>query len=339
MNHLHNGVWLMEPERLRIAATRVLSYKNCPSARELVEERRRRLEEARQSPARALQGIWASDRQIENDFAADAQAASGGKPIRGVKGKVGIIPVHGPLQQRMTVELLKSGGTSTEEVGVALDALLADKSIEAIVLNVDSPGGSSWGTQELADKVYAVRGQKPIYTSVDSLMASAAAWIGTAADSVSITPSGDAGSIGVYTWHVDESKALEDAGVKVTLVHAGKYKVEGNPFEPLSEEGAAHFQETVNDIYSAFVGGMKRNRNVTAAHVEKNFGQGRLLSARQSVDVGLADRVLSFEGLLKKLLGVKPAGSPSHSAKTEMLRMRQAQRKRVTDLLGVTVGG
>lgn len=336
---LETDVWLMEPGRLRHSVGRVLAYKNCPTARELVEERRRRLDEARQSPSRALQGRWASSRQIEDEFAADVQAAAGGKGIRGVKGKVGVIPIHGPLQQRMTTELMKSGGTSTEEIGVALDSLLADKSVEAIVLNVDSPGGSSWGTQELADKIYAARGQKPIYTSVDPLMASAAAWIGTAADDVSVTPSGDAGSIGVYTYHIDESKALEQDGIKVSLIHAGKFKVEGNSFEPLGEEALAHWQESVNEIYGAFVGGMKRNRNVTAAHVEKNFGQGRLLSAKQAVDAGLADRILSFEGLLTKLLGTKSAASPARSAKAEVLRLRQAQQKRTADLLGIEVGG
>src|SRR5687767_8826330 len=123
--------WLMEPGRLRRAVEQVARCPTCPTARELVELRRLRLEESRQVSARA---------------------------IRAQKGKVGIIPIHGPVEQRMSASLEKTGGTSLEEVGVAFDVLLADPQVASIVFHIDSPGGSSYGTEELADKIFAARG-------------------------------------------------------------------------------------------------------------------------------------------------------------------------------------
>ena len=85
----------------------------------------------------------------------------------------------------------------TEAFGAAFDRAAADSSIGAIVLNIDSPGGSVYGVEELADKIYKARGTKPVYAVANSLAASAAYWIGSAASQLYVTPSGEVGSIGV----------------------------------------------------------------------------------------------------------------------------------------------
>jgi hypothetical protein len=88
----------------------------------------------------------------------------------------------------------------------------------------------------------------------NAMMASAAYFIGSAADEVVVTPSGHAGSIGVYTVHIDQSKMNESLGIKPTIVSAGKFKVEGNSAEPLTEEARGALQQMVDDAYQQFVG-------------------------------------------------------------------------------------
>ncbi len=135
-----------------------------------------------------------------------------------------------------------SGGTSVQGVARQFRAAMADPDIGRVILDVDSPGGQVGGVEELAREIYQARGQKPVTAIANGLAASAAYWIATAADEFVVTPSGQVGSIGVFGMHQDVSAALEKDGVKVTMVSAGKYKTEGNPFEPLTDEARAAMQ-------------------------------------------------------------------------------------------------
>lgn len=318
---LHGTIWLAEPSRLRMTALRVLGYPTCPTPRELVEERKRRLEAAR-SPAVVMAGsAWKN-----GDRDPPEEQAGTSKPLRTVKGGVGVIPVYGMIQQRLTSELLKAGGTAVEEISASLDALLANKAVDAIVLDVDSPGGEVSQVPEIADKLVAARGQKKLYASVNSLAASAGYWIASAAEQVMITPSGYAGSIGVYMLHQDVSKALDAGGIRVSLVSAGKFKTEANPFEPLSADARAHLQSQVDTTHGKFLKALSTFRDKPLDDVRKNFGQGRLMNAEDSVAAGLADRALSFEDLMARLLGSGGGGKGGASA--EVLRARHEHTKR-----------
>lgn len=324
---LHGTSWLTEPRYIRLAVARLRQFTSCPTARELAEFDLQMKAEYRIPPRLASLGT-------EHP----AEKAEGPKAIRAVKGKVGVIKIMGPIQQRATSELRKLGGTSTEWVGMALDSLLADSQVGAIVLHIDSPGGSSYGVEELSDKIHQARGEKTIYAHADSMCCSAAFWIASAAHMVLCTPGGDVGSVGVYCAHVDESKSLEDEGLKVTLVSAGKYKVEANSLEPLSDEARAMLQESVNETYSRFIGALKRNRNTTRANVEENYGQGRVLSADKALKAGVIDRVMTYDDLISRLTGVttRQEGGNQASAVTpamEQERRRQAQRKRQAEIL------
>ncbi len=297
---LDGTTWLCEPGYVRRAVQRLAAIPTCPTARELVEARHRRLEAAKQASSGAL---------------------------RATKGRIGVIPIYGPVEQRVTAELEKLGGTSLEEVGTALDMLVADASVSAIVLHIDSPGGSSYGTQELSDKIYAARGAKKIYAIADSLAASASYWIATAAEQLMVTPGGDVGSVGVYAVHIDESKALEEEGLQVTMISAGKYKTEFASFAPLGDDARAALQEQVDYTYTKFLAGLKRNRGLSMEEVRKNFGQGRVVNAEQAVAAKMADRVMPLDELLGRLTGGMAADNGKR-ATAEILRLRHEHAKR-----------
>jgi signal peptide peptidase SppA len=205
------------------------------------------------------------------------EAKSGARASSG--GGVAVIPIRGVIAHRMGGMDDMSGGTSAERISAMLKQVSADESISTIVYDIDSPGGTVPGVQELASQMFALRGVKTQIAQVNDLAASAAYWLASQADEIVSLPSGSAGSIGVFTVHQDLSKALEAEGIKIDVIKAGKYKTEGNPFEPLSEESRAFIQARVDEAYSQFVKDVARGRGVNASDVKGGYGDGRVLTA------------------------------------------------------------
>lgn len=229
-------------------------------------------------------------------------------------GNVAVMPLHGVIAHRMSLMDDFSGGTSAEKFGKQFDAFLADPAVKAIVLDVNSPGGSVSGTAELATQIHAARGTKPIVAHVSPQAASAAFWISAAADEIVMDPSASIGSVGVLAVHDDVSKMLEGMGVSRTLLSAGKFKVEGNPFEPLSSDARAHFQERIDEAHGMFVKSLATSRSVTQAHVRERFGQGRMVSAGDAIDRGMADSVGTMADVLSRFGVNAPAASTAKRA-------------------------
>ena len=234
-----------------------------------------------------------------------AIAAANRQPTMKTKGAVAVLPVYGVIAPRMNMMTDISGGTSAELLGAQLDAALDDPAIGAIVLDLDTPGGAVDGVPELAAKILAGRDRKPITAAVNYLAASAGYWLASQCSEIVMSPSAQAGSIGVFTVHFDESGAMEDAGVKATIIKSGKYKAEGNPYEALSAEAREYIQERIDGIYNDFVTAVAKGRGVGVASVRSDYGQGRTLTAKQAVQVGMADRVGTMDDILAQMAGGK----------------------------------
>jgi signal peptide peptidase SppA len=213
--------------------------------------------------------------------------------------KTAVLPLYGVMSQKMNLITQYSGGTSTEIFGSWFDDAMADSTVGRIILEVDSPGGSVYGISELSRKIYKARGTKPIVAVANSLMASAAYWVASAADEIHITPGGEIGSIGVIAIHVDRSEANKEAGFNVSYITAGKYKAEGNFDQPLDPEAHDFIQSRVDDYYSMFIKDVARNRGVSDAAVRSNFGEGRVVGPNVAVKNKMADKISTFEYVLK----------------------------------------
>jgi signal peptide peptidase SppA len=238
-----------------------------------------------------------------------------------MSGRVAILPIIGVISQKMNLMTEISGGTSTDMTGQALDRLVADKSVRSIVLAVDSPGGSVFGVEELGRKIFAAKSEKKIVAVADSMAASAAYWIASQASEFAVTPGGMVGSIGVYMAHQDISKAEEAAGVKTTIIKAGKFKAEGDPSQPLDEEAKAALQEKADKYYGMFVDAVARGRGVTEARVRNGFGQGRMVMAKDAVAEGMADRVATLAQIVSRLGGEAGGGQGMAAEADEPLRL------------------
>jgi capsid assembly protease len=237
-------------------------------------------------------------------LSADEIQARVGSPTRPEAQRVGnvaILPLHGVLAQRMNMFMEISGGTSTELFGQQLRAALADPEVAAVVIDIDSPGGSVFGIEELAQAIFNARGDKPIVAVADSLAASAAYWLAVQADQFVVSPSGQVGSIGVFAVHEDRSKADETAGVKHTLIKAGKHKTAGNEYEPLTEDAQAVMQANIDEYFDLFVRAVARGRGVSPSAVRNGFGEGAALPARPALAAGMVDRIETLSDVVTRL--------------------------------------
>ena len=165
---------------------------------------------------------------------------------------------------------------------------LADPTARTIDLVIDSPGGSVLGLPETADVIHAANRVKPVRAFVTGIAASAAYWLASQASTITLTPSGEVGSVGVLDVHADISKALENSGVKLTAVTAGEHKVERAPFTPLSDDAKSHMQSSVNAWYGDFLGAVRRGRGARVS-ASSNYGGGRMLHSREALSAGMVD--------------------------------------------------
>lgn len=190
-----------------------------------------------------------------------------------------------------------------DDIGRAVTTLDANPSVGTILLNVTSPGGTVCGTPECADAVRRVRdaGQTRIVALANGMMASAAMWIGSAAEEVYVTPSGEAGSIGVITMYADWSKAYEDFGIKIDVMRTPYKKARFTGVEPLTDEMRETIQKGLDSAYEKFKRAMATNRGIRIDQVEGKFGGGEMLEAEEAVEAGLVDKISTFDQLVGKL--------------------------------------
>jgi signal peptide peptidase SppA len=180
--------------------------------------------------------------------------------------------------------------TDYTAIRAAVKRGLADPSVRTIDLLIDSPGGSVLGLPETADVIHAANRVKPVRAFINGIAGSAAYWLASQASTITLTPSGEVGSVGVLDIHADITGALETAGVKLTAVTAGEHKTERAPFTPLSEDARAHMQAGVNAWYADFLSAIRRGRGARV-NPSANFGGGRMLSAREALNAGMVDFV------------------------------------------------
>ena len=201
-------------------------------------------------------------------------------PLLTVEKGVGIVSIMGVLMKRPDFfARLLLGATDMEDIEAALIAARDHEDVQAVFLDVDSPGGTVNGTPELAALVAEVSKAKYTYAFTDGQMCSAAYWIASQADAIFATPSARVGSIGVLLPMLDESEAFKQAGLKVELFAAGKFKSIGVEGTTLTDEQRTWIQAQVDETYGDFKAAvLARGRRITPDVMEGQSFSGRKAS-------------------------------------------------------------
>ena len=235
---------------------------------------------------------------------------------------IAVLPVFGPITYRPGLFSMIFGATTIKGLMRDLQDAMDEPRVRSILMPIDSPGGTVTGLIEVAAALRAARAKKRIVAAVDPFAASAAYWIAASTSEIVSIPSGEVGSVGVFGVHIDESAALEMAGIKTTLITSTPEKAEGNPFEPLSDDARADMQKTVDRVYQAFLSDVARGRGIDVPTVREKFGRGRLIDARRARVNGMVDRIATFDQAVARL-STRPPGaaacswSPPHPLSTQ----------------------
>jgi signal peptide peptidase SppA len=250
------------------------------------------------SPFEAEEGLNAPD---ASRFVGSARRADGSTSMTRTADGVALIPVLDTLVNRGAWLDSRSGLTSYEGLAAQIRAAASDPEVSSILLDISSPGGEAAGMASLADLLRQVRDTKPVTAFVNDMAASAAYGIASAASEIIISPTSIVGSIGVVMLHADRSGELAAQGVKPTLIFAGNHKVDGNPFEPLSDAVRADLQASVDAHYRQFLDTVAagRGRKLTADMARAT--EARTFIGADAVRLGLADRIASFDEVLASL--------------------------------------
>jgi signal peptide peptidase SppA len=242
----------------------------------------------------------------ERLFALDLAAAAGWQArepgsMPATADKIAILPFHGVQTANGMRFFGRQYTPGMNTFRQALAASAASPEVGAVVIDMDSPGGTVAGTPETAAAVKAAAAQKPVIAMVDTMCASAAYWVASQATAIWAQPSAELGSIGVMATHVSVAGALEEAGIKATVIRSknAQFKNEANPFEPLSDEALAALQASADEAEVGMFATIAAGRKIAAAKVASDFGQGRMMSAQRAASAGMVDRI----GTMAELLG------------------------------------
>lgn len=225
--------------------------------------------------------------------------------------KIAVLPIQGVLTRS---GIYDGPNSSTYLLNQAMTILGQDPTIAGIVLDCDSPGGSSRGVAELADTVYTVAQSKPVVARVDGLAASAMYWIASSASVVMAgRPETEVGSIGAFTLLFDLSEALKEWKIEAVLIRS-KAEREDNMKglgvfgTKITDEQRAYLQERINDLHEDFALGIVRGRNVARADLDK-YENGRVFSAKSLDDGVLVDRIGSMQDAMNLAAGGRVAAN------------------------------
>ena len=294
----------------------------------------------------ALQAMAAAARGVVDRGGFLPKQASD-NPLLSVEDGIGVVAIEGPILRKPDLfARIFFGATGSEDIGAALREAAARDDIKAVFLHIDSPGGTVAGTPELADAVAALDKKKPVYAFSSGLMCSAAYWVASQARAIYATPSAQVGSIGVVQAVVDNSAALDKAGIKVEVFSVGKYKAMGAPGKPLTDDQreliSSNLAEIAGEFHAAvlakgraippeamegqtFSGRQAQRHNLAGMVPDRAEAMRRLRVYHASVDTGSRAMTTALEDQLLEARTQVDDLTRDHQAQTELLNEASTQ--------------
>jgi signal peptide peptidase SppA len=214
---------------------------------------------------------------------------SGVQPIYDMVGSVAVIPVEGTLVHKGAWLESDSGETSYQGIQTQVQRAMRDPAVKGVVFEVDSFGGEVSGAFETAGMIAQLSAQKPTLSILTDWACSAGYMLASAARQVVVPETGGCGSIGVIAMHTDMSAALEQAGIRVTILKAGARKADFNPVEPLPEDVAAAYLAEIEQVRQRFCQMVADQRGGRISYEDAMATEADTYQGSAAVERGLAD--------------------------------------------------
>jgi protease-4 len=210
---------------------------------------------------------------------------------------VALIPIRGTIanQRSQLFEEIPS-----ETILQMLEVAQKDPNVAAIVLRIDSPGGTVLDSEKIALKVQEAKKTKPVYAYLENTAASGGYFIASQADKIIAWQETITGSIGVILQVPNFAELMEDIGIEMITITSGNLKSLGSPYDQFTPEERAIFQDLVDESYERFVDYVATGRGLEESAV-REVADGRIISGRQALEFGLVDSTGGLEELQKTL--------------------------------------
>ena len=200
-------------------------------------------------------------------------------------------------------EITSGGETSADQVVTSLRSAFEDKGAKAVVLLINSPGGSPVQAGMINDEIYRLKAlhKKPIYAVVEETCASAAYYIAVAADQIYVDKASIVGSIGVLMDGFGFTGLMDKLGIERRLMTAGENKGFMDPFSPQTEKHRVFTQGMLNEIHQQFIAAVKKGRGTRLRETSETF-TGLFWSGQQAVELGLVDNIGTLDFVAREVV-------------------------------------
>jgi len=184
-------------------------------------------------------------------------------------GNVALIKLHGAIDKSLTMmEMQCYGAVDLDDVDSALSLAAGDKRVDTIVLDMNSPGGSTVGVKETAQRIAQLTKEKEVHAYISGMCCSAAYYLASQTDLIAAGESAIVGSVGVYIALLDASRWYTDEGLNMQVLKAGEMKTMGADWRPITEQERAHLQGSVDRCYAEFRQAVTAHREVAQSTME-----------------------------------------------------------------------
>ncbi len=215
------------------------------------------------------------------------------------------IRLEGIISAESYSNILGGGSVTPEEIMGQIDEAEANPGVKAILLRINSPGGSAAASQEIFEEIG--RAEKPVVVSVSETCASGAYYIASAADKIIANRSSSVGSIGVIIQIPNYEDLYEKLGIKYTTIKEGEYKDVGSPDRPLTSEELKLFEAQLEEIHKQFITDVAEARGMDVKEVEE-LATGWVFLGTEALELGLIDDIGNYKDAIKvaaELGGIK----------------------------------
>jgi len=225
------------------------------------------------------------------------------------KGKIAVIPLSGTIAGVNQQGLLTTGGISPKLVRDYLKKAEGDGGVKAVVLRVDSPGGSAAASQEIASEIRRFKEDtgKPVVVSMGDIAASGGYYISVYADRIVANPGTLTGSIGVISHFIYIEGLLEKLGLEMETIKAGEHKDMG--IRPLTDRERQIIQDITYDLYEQFVVAVAHGRSLPVADV-KTLATGQPYTGAQALELRLVDELGGLDRAIELAAGLAGVTAP-----------------------------
>lgn len=226
-----------------------------------------------------------------------------------VMPKVAVVPISGVIMTESSDSLFSGSSLSSRSIANTLREIEADSSIGAVLIDINSPGGSPVGSEEISSAIFDLReANKTVYCLVNDLAASGGFWVAVACEKIYASKMSTLGSIGVTSAGLSFENLIAEYNITYRKQTAGEFKDIGSPYRAPTEKEDEIIQNLLDEIHGEFINHIAQSRNMSVEEVTK-YADGSIFLGSKALEIGFIDEIGLYDDVVEDLLNV--AGNDS----------------------------